>query len=49
MNNIIEVIEAKLQEQKDAIFFKNLQIDELKKQLVAAEKEISALKGGATE
>lgn len=43
MKNIIEVIEAKLQEQKDAIFFKDLQIQDLKKQLAEAEKEIARL------
>ena len=43
MTNIIEAIEAKLQEQKDAIFFKDLQINELKEKLSAAEKEIALL------
>ena len=45
MVNVIEAIEAKLQAQKDEIFFKNLQIEDLKKQLAAAENEIAALKG----
>lgn len=45
MVNVIEAIEAKLQEQKDAIFFKDLQISDLKKQLAAAEQEIAELKG----
>ncbi len=44
MNNIIEAIEAKLQAQKDEIFFKNLQIEDLKRQLEEAEKEIADLK-----
>ena len=43
MNNIIETIEAKLQAQKDEIFFKDLQIEDLKRQLEEANKE----KGGA--
>lgn len=47
MTNIIEAIEAKLQEQKDAIFFKDLQIAELKEKLAAAEKENAELKGVA--
>ena len=45
MVNVIEAIEEKLQAQKDAIFFKDLQIEELKKQLAAAEQEIAELKG----
>lgn len=45
MNNVIEAIEAKLQAQKDDIFFKDLQINELREQLAAAEKEIAKLRG----
>ncbi len=45
MKNIIEVIEAKLQAQKDDIFFKDLQIKELRENLAEAEKEIERLKG----
>lgn len=45
MNLIIETIEAKLQAQKDDIFFKDLLIKDLKEQLAAAEKEIAAFKG----
>ena len=45
MKNIIETIEAKLQAQKDDIFFKDLQIAESKTQLAEAEKEIKTLKG----
>ena len=45
MLNVIEAIEAKLQAQKDDIFFKDLQINELKTQLSAAKKEIEQLKG----
>jgi len=44
MINVIEAIEAKLQEQKDAIYFKDLQIKDLKNQLTEAQKEIAALK-----
>ena len=40
MLNVIEAIEAKLQAQKDDIFFKDLQIKDLKEQLEAAQKEI---------
>ena len=47
MTNIIEAIEAKLQEQKDAIFLKDLQIEDLKNQLSEAKKEIDTLKGVA--
>lgn len=45
MINIIEAIEEKLQDQKNTISFKNLQIEELKKQIAQAEKEIEELKG----
>lgn len=45
MNNVIEAIEAKLQAQKDDIFFKDLQINELREQLAAAEKQIKELRG----
>ena len=44
MKNIIEAIEAKLQEQKDTIFLKDLMIKELKEQIREAEKEIENLK-----
>ena len=44
MKNIIDAIEAKLQEQKDNILFKQILIDDLKKQLAEAEKEIKHLK-----
>ncbi len=47
MNNIIDAIEARLQAQKDEIYFKDLQIAELKRQLAAAESELAALKGVA--
>lgn len=45
MMNVINAIEEKLQAQKDEIFFKDLQITELKNQVAAAEQEIAALKG----
>lgn len=48
MLNVIEAIEEKLQAQKDEIFFKQIEIDELKRQLAAAQNEIKELKG-ATE
>lgn len=41
MINVIKAIEEKLQAQQDEIFFKDLQIKELKKQLAEAEKEIA--------
>ena len=43
MKNIIEVIEAKLQEQKDELFVKDLLIRDLKDKLKAAEKEKAEL------
>lgn len=46
MKLIIETIETKLQAQQDEIFFKDLQINELRAQLAEAEKEIAAIKGG---
>ncbi len=49
MKLIIEAIEAKLQAQKDDIFFKDLQIQDLKEQLAAAEKEIAELKQAIEE
>lgn len=57
MLNVIEVIEAKLQEQKDEIFFKDLEIKDLKNKLTIAEAEIKHLENiiaedvtkGATE
>ena len=45
MNNVIEAIETKLQAQKDEIFFKDLQINELRERLAAAEKQIKELRG----
>lgn len=39
MKNIIEAIEKQLQAQKDDIFFKDIQINDLKEKLTAAEKE----------
>ena len=45
MKNIIEAIEERLQAQKDDIYFKELQIAELKARLAAAENEIAELKG----
>lgn len=39
MINVIEAIEKQIQALKDEIFFKDLQIENLKKQLEAAEKE----------
>ena len=47
MKNIIEAIEAKLQAQKDEIFFNELQISELKKQISAAEIEIENMRNYA--
>ena len=49
MVNVIAAIEEKLQAQKDEIFFKELQISELKKQLAAAEAEIKDLENLITE
>lgn len=43
MTNIIEAIEAKLQAQKDEIFFKEMQIKDLKERLETAEKEKAEL------
>ena len=45
MNLIIEAIEAKLQAQKDELFFRKIEIDDLKQQLAAANAEIENLKG----
>lgn len=45
MINIIEAIEKQLQAQKDDIFFKDLQIEDLQKQLETAKSEIERLKG----
>lgn len=39
MINVIKAIEEKLQAQKDEIFFKDLQIKELKARIEEAEKE----------
>lgn len=39
MINVIEAIEQKLQAQKDEIFFKNIQIEELKRKLEEAENK----------
>lgn len=44
MINVIEAIEKQLQAQKDEIFFKDLQITELKQQLAKAETQITKLK-----
>jgi hypothetical protein len=44
--NVIEAIEEKLKAQKDEIFFKDLQISELKKRLKEAEE---SKREGATE
>ena len=43
MINVIEAIEEKLKAQKDEIFFKDLQIKELKARLKRAEETISML------
>lgn len=43
MLNVINAIEEKLQAQKDEIFFKDLQIKDLKEKLEAAENERGAL------
>ena len=40
MINVINAIEEKLQAQKDDLFFKDLQIEDLKKQLTEAETEL---------
>ena len=50
-NYLIEVLDAigeKLQEQKKEIYFKDLQIADLKKALEEAEKEIESLKSQDT-
>lgn len=44
MKNVIEAIEEKLQAQKDDIYFKDLQIADLTRQLDAALAEIASLK-----
>ena len=44
MINVIEAIEQKLQAQKDEIFFKQMQIDDLTRQLKEAENENNALR-----
>lgn len=49
MKNIIEVIEAKLQEQKDEIWFKDVQIKDLKAQLEKANAEIAELRNSTAE
>lgn len=43
MLNVIAAIEEKLQAQKDEIFFKDLEIKDLKNKLAAAEAEIKDL------
>lgn len=51
-NYLIEVLDAigeKLQEQKKEIYFKDLQIADLKKALEEAEKEIESLKNNNIE
>lgn len=45
MINVIEAIEAKLQAQKDEIFFKDIQIKDLKERLEKAEAERAELTG----
>lgn len=47
MLNVIEAIEKQLQEQKNEIYFKGLEIEHLRNKLEAAEKEIAELKGAA--
>lgn len=44
MLNVIEAIEKQLQAQKDEIFFKDMQIQELKTKLAAAEEEKTELR-----
>lgn len=48
MMNIIEAIEARLQAQKDDIYFKDLQITDLKQRLAKAEKELTEVKGATS-
>ena len=43
MVNVIAAIEEKLQAQKDEIFFKDIEIKDLKNKLAAAEAEIKDL------
>lgn len=43
MINVITAIEEKLQAQKDEIFFKDIEIKDLKNKLAAAEAEIKDL------
>ena len=43
MTNIIEAIEKQLQAQKDDIYFQQVQIENLKKQLAEAEEDKTAL------
>ena len=43
MLNVINAIEEKLQAQKDEIFFKDMQIKDLKEKLQAAENERDAM------
>jgi predicted nucleic acid-binding Zn-ribbon protein len=43
MTNVIKAIEEKLQAQKDEIFFKEIEIKDLKNQLAAAKAEIKDL------
>ena len=45
MLNIIEAIEKELQAQKDEIFFKDLQIKELKETIAQREKELDKAVG----
>lgn len=44
MKNIIEMIEKTLEEKNTTILCRNIEIENLKKQLEAAEKEIADLK-----
>lgn len=49
MINVIKAIEEKLQNQKNTIYLKDLQIEDLKGQIAQAEKEIKELKGEKTK
>ena len=44
MLNVIQAIEEKLQAQKDELFLKKIEIDELKRELAAAQTEIKELR-----
>lgn len=49
MNNIINAIEEKFQNNNDELKYKNLIISDLKTKLEKAEKEIERLKGRKTD